>query len=878
MSIFRALTREHRPEYDCRDQPFTKSRNTQIDIDFDLLLTCVEGSILADQRKRCPYLTPKELLARSNPGMYYTNMEHLVTARDLTNPREMYNILSNRTKSIEDLALKLKRELSQTCQPTGFLPTLSRTLSMSEIDQPVIRDLRLGNKPCSHAEGKFEHGENKLEMLVLNNQKPNIEDIKPADKENIGALNLPNLNKQVRINSDLNSHLDGAGEQEQVLVELPVLYGNRNMANGNVDIAAKNDEQIKHLLHVRRELSTSDSKLQKWFSEMPNEVFDKAQRALMEESIKDKLSEYQRKRNRKMNFPNQNLHVWLGSSIKKVPNTYLELRVDSFGRHLDGKDDKLSKYKMQQKSLHNLKMKDVCETDRSYREENLPRLALQHRSLTTLALTKTKPKPDNGRNGNDSKDVIKIPTERGLTTVYMNDAFEPVENNYRIKQRHSVSNFEEYKERLNLMREAQEIQQTRSDKSRPNSPPPNTMIDGFDHTASSSNERDTTKAAIVNLSLKKEVPKSRKPVHIEKSLKETADTDKGGRTVSKSVNPMEPCGHDEIDGMFINEDKLKPDALVTKIPTAQSTRTSESKSSSNSQGNKAVLKRFNTLEVFAEHGKPHQLTQKKDGLKESRLKKNEGLRGIPSLRLDLRHNSFTGAHTMREPLPLPTNDVKKQELVFRFEPGEVFISRKNHNQIQNHTRSSERARVIYGKIVNNHRDWLEGKDTLYKSKEDLRDGNSFTTNSTRLDGYKAELSRFESRALNGSMTSYSSRREDGARNNMFVLGSRNNTVFESNGKARSLSTMNEVPADMMEFTVNGINKRHAATETDLLGSERGSARSRSAFDTYNAKDMREMRRALDMDEFIVENDDGESLGSGGSSVHDPTSAGSRRSV
>mgnify|MGYP000060688920 FL=1 len=774
-----------------------------------------------------------------NPGITFSpNMEQIVAAHDLTNPRDLYTILTNRAKSIEELAFKLKRELSQTCQPSGESPTLSRTQSMNDIDQFAIKDWRLGNK-LSHV-GTVEHDGRNLDMLIFDRPGACTEDLNQPEenKENRGTVNLPQLNQQVNRSGGTNK-LDGRRERENVLVELPLLPGNCTMANGKVELGQhlNKDGQSKNLLRVRRELSVSDSKLHKWFSEMPNEVFDKAQRALMEEGIKDKLGEYQRNRNRKMSFPNKSVHVWLGSSMKKVPNHYLELKVDSFGRNAC-LDDKLNKYKLQQKSLHNLKMRDISETDKLPRDDNFPRLALQHRSLTTLALAKTKPKADKS-----SKDdnVIKIPTERGLTTVYMNDTFEPDDSNLRIKQRNSVSNFEEYKERLSVMKEAHEFQRTKSVKSRADSPPPNTVVEEFDMSNNSSNERDTTKAAIVNLSLKKEVPRTRK--NIERPIRDfLLETYKSYPPEGKANNAgpkKQDVGFDVVDGAGLHSKDPKHD------------HSTESKTSSNSQhSTKAALKRFNTLEVFADNFKGQQIHPRKDGFKDSKLRSSDGLRGIPlppSLKHDIRQHGWSGAHTMRDPLNIQNCETKKQDFVFRFEPGEVFVSRKNGTQMQNHTRSSERARVIYGKIVNQHRDWNDKRDLLHKSKEDIREGKSLMTASTKLDSYPSDVSR-------NTGTSYSTRRDDGAYNDMLVIGSRSNTMFDPN--SRHLSTMAENQTDSLDVFMNGHNKRDVSTETEKTGSTKGSTKARYPVDTNPALDG---KASSGLSVFIVDDNDGDSL-------------------
>ncbi|XP_052245381.1 uncharacterized protein LOC127854314 isoform X1 [Dreissena polymorpha] len=815
------------------------------DIDFDLLVTRVENTIMSDKERQNMGITPRQLMSRSNPALFAADREK--TGHDLTNPREMYNMLSHKTKSIEDIAAKFKQELAKAGQLTGTLPSLSRTRSMNDIDK--TSGDRINHKVLNVS--AMRNVDQRLDVILLNRHRTSVDDFRRTSdrKYHARTVNLPRLSRQTRHQK---------GERESETLELPSLQEPRHISEERgQDYGNSHEAPNNRLIQIREELSGSDSKLDKWFSEMPNEEFDKAQRAIFEDSIRERLQEFQRKRHRKINFPNQSLNVCLGSKMKRVPNTYLELRVDSFGKHLQTEysHDKLRKYGLHQKSMHHLKTKDFSDPERNvHRDENLPRIALQHRSLTTLALTKAKQKGDGEKQSKRKRDYIEIPTAKGLNTVYMNDNFDYSEREQRFKHRLGTSNYEEYTERLNMMREASEFYNIRS-----NSPVYSLNDDGDEVHC----DKDGTKTAtIVNLALPNSAPKIRKPHHIKKTiLKESENAQKAENDEVKEDNEIneneETFEHFE-DDKGENQDSDKPGPVITKIPTAQSSRTSESKSTSSSiLSNKEALKKFNKLEVFAEHGKMANTLQQRNNFKEFKVRSSDALRNVnlpQSLKLDTRYqtqpHSTTGV--IRDEINIPVND-RKPEVVFRFEPGEVHITRSNANQTFLYSRSSERARVIYGKIHSHSKEHLSRKDSRFK--EEFKDGHSMATMSTKLGAYKSDLRRFESRAVDGSLDSTSPRPEETAQNDMLVIG--NEATIRHHGY--STATKNQTDSKAISY------KRDAAMETDIIGSEKASQRlsEHTSERRQSAEDLSEPRSCSGLSDYIVENNDGESLTSDG---------------
>lgn len=773
---------------------------------------------MADAERQTAGITPQELLARSNPGLFTEGV-----GRDLTNPREMYNILSHKTKSIEDLAVQLKQELAKATKSNGTFPNLSRTLSMNDID----RSDRLGHK---------HNGEQNVHVILYNRHKTSIGDVRTyaqRHRDHQASLNLPRLSRGAGLHGD-------RGHRDNARVELPTLREQQTEDTDAVNVGENNDvtnAQVKKSNYSKENDAPSKSKLEKWFSEMPNEEFDRAQRALMEDSIKLRLNEFQRKRKRKIQLPNQSVNVYVGSKMTRVPNTFLELRVDSFGKHLQVDKDR---YRLHQKSVHQLKMREMTDVERA-REESLPRLALQHRSLTTLALTKSKPRQDAEKTNKVKKHVIDIPTAKCLKTVYMNDTFDRYERDHRLRQRNNgISNYEEYTERLNMMREASEFYHIR-----PTSPA--SSHDGEVELCASSGDRDTTKAAIVNIALPKSAPRIRNPPHIQKTLNGIVSHEKVEIPQEEAhiqcVNEEEKAEPVSEEADDDDQQNTKHDPIITKIPTAQSSRTSETKSSSSSiMSNKAALTKFNTLEVFAENGKLPDVGQRLGN-----QMPHTASRGVPipaSVRLDSKTQQF--AHLQKDAFSLPPREVRKPDVIFRFEPGAVHITRTASN---NMLRSSERARVIYGKIHNHSRDFGMKTSTRGSGTEEYRDRKSSRTLSTKLDAYRSDLARFETRAIDESEASVSPRVDDGALNKMLVIGN------EAGRRYQSISTKMSI-----------LTKHDVSTETEVIGSVHTSSARVPEPEPAGPVDPEERvqsvaRTATDLSDFIVDNNDGESLDS-----------------
>lgn len=840
-----------------------RKRSTHsVEVDFDLLVSNIENSIMADQGRAPVGITPQELLVRSNPAIYSFERE---LTRDLTNPREMYSLLSHSTKSTEDLTVKFKQEIAKNVQAPGVFPKLSRATTLNE-----IRRIQHGK---SDKLGRFQGSSDimnpnkKLNVLVLTHNRTSIEDFRTIveeDKENLQALNLPNITQNAVSQDEVG--VKNNDTYKNVQVELPTLPAEQNVGHKKATDAGENIVCNSGTSKLKSDnIKNSDPKLEKWFSEMPNEVFDKAQRAIMEASIKDKLTKYQHKRHRKENFP-AHVNVLHGSRLRKVPNTFLEVRVDSFGKHLPT-ENRMDRYKLHQKSIHKLKMREMDEIERQEKMgrediELTPRLSMQHRSHTTIS---QKNKTDASLE-KPKHEFVSISDEKGLKTFDIN---EVLRRDILPRERTHINNYQDYAEKRHLTNSAPDSVFLRNCKNsnqetvpKPNSPVSKTSdVGGASNKTANETDRGVAKTSVVNIALNKDTPRQRNPLHIEQNIQTSQvreTTNAGNIDISMEVDEgnMVKDGEKDVQnevGTEIKEDSAK---CITKIPTARSSRTSDSNRSTISskqspKPNKSVLGRFNKLEVFAEHGKTQDAKMTRKSYHGHKLRDHESkeLAMPPSYKLDLKNYPQHFKNPISDDMELMNTEVRKQELIFRFEPGEVFISRR-----PNPNRASERARIIYGKVLHKNDREMGGK--AFDAKL-AKESNSARSLSTRLDGYRFEIGNFESRALADSVPSESVREHEHP--NTRISNILDDDEYVNRPDLDTTSTVTKTPLEW--YNRYGKVVRDIAIETDVIGSETGTPMQYSVDEVGDKESKYVNRPVSNLSDFIVENNDGESLNS-----------------
>ncbi|KAK3579720.1 hypothetical protein CHS0354_008861 [Potamilus streckersoni] len=654
---------------------------------------------MADQEKTPVQITPQDLLTKSNPGIY-------LQEKDLTNPRELYSFVSHKTKSTEDLRTAVKQELASKIQNGGVFPHLSKAISM--------KDLRSGAKTDSVRKDG-------MSLASVHNRNKNIKDLRnrkdvEEDKENFkNPLNLPSIKGYLDANKDdivrptLHRDVSLPGLRKLHHVSRPEDSNDRKMS----ELGGKTNETKTHESNgiVKR-------KLDKWFSEMPEEVFDKAQRALMEESIRDRLVLYQSKRQANA----QTLHPKRtgGSNSRRVPNTYLQLSVNSFENLCrEDSNDKLNKYKLQQKSLHKMKMHELDEAERG-ESGHVDKFDSIARSMTVpVKLTSSTARLES----RDREHVLPahvlsngigvrsdIQNEKsGLKTVNINDvALDAVrtpnedsfqkgdysENMYSNSIHHSKLPNKNWSEEdtnesnvyYSFDKNSMRMNASTLDLHRDNSL--KQTIQAVEMLRNARQEKQNTiiiGSSIAEVYSQNGTSKWRHKGSNVENVQLSYDKNTKGYNVEKTENSKE----DNVD---------KP---MTSILTAGETYMGDATSISTTtrkHRQRTVLKKFNKLEVFSESQRNQMAIGESYKSQFEQFSENhQSASGTFSgYKLDLK--PYPQKTPLRYNGDIVKSEVRVQEVVFRFEPGEVVISKKPNAQNHGH-KSSERARTIYGKSL-----------------------------------------------------------------------------------------------------------------------------------------------------------------------------------
>ncbi|KAL3883117.1 hypothetical protein ACJMK2_029410 [Sinanodonta woodiana] len=678
-----------------------RSRLPRVLLDFDLLVSNIERSIMSDQEKAPVQITPQDLLTKSNPGLY-------LQEKDLTNPRELYSFVSQKTKSTEDLRTAVKQELAGNMKNGGLLPHLSKAISM--------KDLRSGAKTDSMRKDG-------MPFVSMHQRNKNTKDLRnrkdgEEDKEN---LKNPHNFPQIKGYSDENKG-DLARPPLHRDVSLPVLR-KRHYVSRHEDLNERKTSELGGKINEPKAHESNGivkRKLDKWFSEMPEEVFDKAQRALMEESIRDRLVLYQSKRQAKPD----SLHPKPtgGSNARRVPNTYLQLSANLFENICQVENsDKLNKYKLKQKSLHNLKMHELDEAERS-ESRYIDKFDSNTRSMTVpVKFASGTPRLES----RDRQQVFPVHVlsngivvcgdiqneKSGLKTVSINDvalgavrtpnedSFHKGDNSetmYTNSIHHSkLPNKTSSEEDTRESKEHHSLERnmTRMNASTLNAHKDNSLkhtIQTVEMLRNARRERQNTviigspiAEAHLNESSKwRQYGSSVENVHV---LNDT-------NTKSFSVEKTENSNDDNMD---------KPMTLISTAGEIYMGDATSMSTTTRKHRQRSVLKKFNKLEVFSESQKNQMAISESYNSELKQFNENHQpasntTQAFSGYKLDLK--PYPQKSLLRYDSDIVKSEVRVQEVVFRFEPGEVIISKKPNAQ-NYEPKSSERARTIYGKSL-----------------------------------------------------------------------------------------------------------------------------------------------------------------------------------
>lgn len=314
-----------------------------IEIDYELLLSNVENMLIADKARLFRReMKPKDLLVKSNPGLF-GNMHP-----DITNPRDMYNFLSKRKfpKLADD-------ESSFYRQKSVFEERLPRSNSFKDLNKSS--KAKIQKKYHFHSHQDLSLIEKKDPSLAaLNSNAPHVGPeemtrLPEREKTMMTNFNLPALN-DVGNETGKEEVNDGAVTS----VSLPLI---RSAPSDNVAKSKYSEDRarkVKANSNRTRTNVTFNSKLDKWFSEMPSDVTDKADRAIMEDIIRERMATYQHDIRSNEKISKLKRHHTHLKSLSQIQHQYLELRAEITPKP-NRSDLNLGHYKLKQKSSLNLK-------------------------------------------------------------------------------------------------------------------------------------------------------------------------------------------------------------------------------------------------------------------------------------------------------------------------------------------------------------------------------------------------------------------------------------------------------------------------------------------------------------------------------------------
>lgn len=285
-------------------------------------------------------IQPKDLLIKSNPGLF-AGMHP-----DITNPRDMYSYLSKRKLP------KLVDDISLTRQRSVYDETLSRSNSFKDLTK--TSNAKMAKKYHFHSQQDLTLAEKKDPSFVaLNSNAPYItpEDMAKfpeREKTMMTNFNLPTLNE-----SRVFEGKEEANDESTNPVLFPVIppaASEKDVNKGQMIRTAKS-------LEGRRSNVTFSNKIDKWFAEMPSEVTDRADRAVMVDMIRERMTKYQNgsrldERLSKIKRRNSNL-----KSLNSIQHQFLELRADTAPKP-KREDTNLNSFKMKQKTSLSFKSDD----------------------------------------------------------------------------------------------------------------------------------------------------------------------------------------------------------------------------------------------------------------------------------------------------------------------------------------------------------------------------------------------------------------------------------------------------------------------------------------------------------------------------------------
>lgn len=317
-------------------------------LDYDRLVTNVEDQIMTDQDSGGSQYDPVYLLYKSNPGLF---------ENDFTNPRNVYSLISKRrVKSYDDVSNVSK---SADSVPSDY-PRITRTTSMRDLRRAA--GLRTASRKERHYSSQDlrsltlkERKDPSITALFINAPYLNLKDLEhlpEVEAQRVARTILPTISSKKRVK---NKAPPFKLTDEDKGFPLPVIksvsgetlpYLNRGEDRGDV---------IKKRI-IRLESNLEENNLEKWFSEMPDDVKEQADKMATGEETNNQSESDSSQQKLPRKSSKEKIHLPILRPLNPIPNQYLELR-ENVKRPI--KRDVIidrEHYKLKQRSMLRLKM------------------------------------------------------------------------------------------------------------------------------------------------------------------------------------------------------------------------------------------------------------------------------------------------------------------------------------------------------------------------------------------------------------------------------------------------------------------------------------------------------------------------------------------
>lgn len=316
-------------------------------LDYDRLVTNVEDQIMTDQDSVGSQYDPVYLLYKSNPGLF---------ENDFTNPRNVYSLISKRrVKSYDDVSNVSK---SADSVPSDY-PRITRTTSMRDLRRAA--GLRTASRKERHYSSQDlrsltlkERKDPSITALFINAPYLNLKDLEhlpEVEAQRVARTILPTISSKKRTK---NKAPPFKLTDENKGFPLPVI---KSVSGETLPYLTRGEERsdvIKNRnLHL--EGNSEESNLEKWFSEMPDDVVVQADKMAREEKTSQSESDSSQQKLPR-NPSKEKIHLPILRPLNPIPNQYLELR-ENVKRPI--KRDVIidrEHYKLKQRSMLRLKM------------------------------------------------------------------------------------------------------------------------------------------------------------------------------------------------------------------------------------------------------------------------------------------------------------------------------------------------------------------------------------------------------------------------------------------------------------------------------------------------------------------------------------------